>query len=98
MDIELKIEEYRKILKGYVDYNLAKSIREELHKISKIFYVKKHTAEEYMTWIEKNMPIFRLVANQNQNQPFYMEMVSATFQFIHGDSVYECLDKAIKNN
>lgn len=96
MNMNHKIEEYREILKTNISPGMGQAIREELNKISNLFYCHNHENEEYMEWIAKNLPIFKRVGSQDKNQPFYLQMFTIKSQFVYGDSIYECLDKAMK--
>lgn len=90
-----RIKEIRSILSEFVSYYTGKELRLELNEISKNAYIKKHSGKEYLDFIEKHLPEFEINGNQNTNFPYYLCMFTEKSQHVYGDSIYECLDKAI---
>lgn len=92
MDIELK----RAKLVDFVSYAEGEEIRSSLKKHADEHYVRQHTAEEYMTFINGNACTFHIQHAQSQNFPYFWGMFTVISQHVYGDCVEECLDKAMK--
>lgn len=83
------------ILKSYVQYDIAASIKEALHEYAKMFYVRKNSASTYLDFMSRNVCTFDKVHPQSTNYQDYFSMFSVVSQRIYGDCIEECLDKAI---
>jgi hypothetical protein len=82
-------------LRSFVTANKGQLLRDDLETIASRVYSPKHSAEEYMVWIARNLPSFRRNHPQEQNAPFVLCMFSVASQHVYGDSIQECLDKAM---
>lgn len=91
-------EEIRNKLSEFVDCDYGKKLREELNLISKNEYIKKHSDNEYIKFIEENSERFSVEVNgyQSRNEPYYLDMFTIRTQHVLGDSIYECIDKAME--
>ena len=90
-----KAAEIRTRLRSFVMADTGQQLRDKLEAVQSSVYFPKHSAEEYMVWIARNLPSFRRNHPQAQNAPFVFCMFSVASQHVYGDSVHECLDNAM---
>lgn len=88
-------EVIRKELKEFVSATHGKKLRKQLKLIAKIEYQPLHTNKEYMTFLNSNECAFKVNGYQSTNHPYYWQMFSVKSQHVLGDSVEQCLDKAM---
>ena len=91
-----KSAEIRTRLRNFVMADTGQQLRDQLEEVQSRVYFPKHSAEEYIAWIARNLPSFRRNHPQEQNAPFVFCMFSVASQHVYGDSVHECLDNAME--
>lgn len=85
------------LLTEFVTYEDGKKLRAELHSIALREYQPRHTANEYLAFMNRHVPTFDLCGTQSTNHPWYMSMFTIISQHVYGDCVEECLDTAMEN-
>lgn len=87
-------EDSRKLLKEFIDYNAGKIIREDLHQEAKINYVPRHS-DRYLEFMNVHECSFKKNHPQEVNSPYFFTLFTVVSQHVRGDTIEECLDKAI---
>lgn len=95
---ERRINEIRATLREFVLYDVGESLRAELRSLALKHYVPKHSNDEYMQWICKNLPSFRECGAQDRNSPWVFEMFTVVSQHVYGDCIQECLDNGMEEH
>ena len=90
-----RMSEIRDALRQFVLDDEGVALRAELHHFALKHYVPKHSNDEYMQWICKHLPSFRVCGSQWQNSPWVFQMFTVVSQHVYGDCVQECLDNAM---
>jgi len=90
------IEIMRHKLRNFISYDEGGKIRESLKDYAKEHYHPMHTSNEYLLFMNDNACTFKKVHNQSTTFPYYWGLFSQKSQYVHGDSIEECLDKALK--
>ena len=79
----------------FIPYKEGGELRAQLKAHAEATYVKQHTADEYMHFINENECDFKVQHNQAANFPYYWRMFSVRSQHVSGDCIEECLDNAM---
>jgi hypothetical protein len=85
-------------LKSFHSFELGSAFRKRLHAYAIVDYQPLHSDQEYLAWIAENLPSFRKCGDQDCNHPYYLEMFSVASQHVHGDTVQQCLDVAMRKS
>ncbi|MCD8401303.1 hypothetical protein G1K66_12370 [Tenacibaculum finnmarkense] len=92
-----RIEEIRNILRGFVPYEEALELKNELNKIANDNYIQKYSDTEHIDFISRNNDCISIKEEhpQNTNFPYYLTMFTIVTQHIRADNVRQILDKGI---
>jgi hypothetical protein len=93
--VEARIEEIRKTLSGFVEYDKAALLRKELKDIADRTYVQKYTDTEQIDFLNRHPVMMKEVHAQSTNFPYYLEMFTVLTRNIYADNVRQLLDKGI---
>jgi len=85
----------RNKLQSFISYDEGEKIRRELHADAKKNYVLKHVPYDYLSFMNDNETTFDIIHPQELNFPSYFGMFTTASQWVYGDCVEECLDKAM---
>ena len=92
MDNEL----IREKLTNFIEYSEGEKIRKTLHEDAKRNYKPKYQ-ERYIEFMNDNVCSFSVNHAQSANFPYYFTLFTIKSQHVMGDSVEECLDKAMES-
>ena len=80
------------------NYDEGKETRTTNHEYALLNYRQIHTDYDMINWLEDNPVNVRLIHPQNVNNPEYISLFSAASQYVYGNCMRECLDKAMQFN
>lgn len=90
-----RIEEIRKILREFVEYDKGKLLRKELKDIADKTYIQKYSDKEQIDFLDRHEASIRSLHAQSTNFPYYLEMFTVLTQHIYADNIQQILDKGI---
>lgn len=79
---------------GTYSYETGVAIRGRLHFLGRMNYEAQNRPKEYMEFLTRNECSFKRVGAQQCN-PAVWELFTVVSQHVYGDTVEECLDKAM---
>jgi len=93
-DNDLSVEDIREILSGPVDFKRGRMLRRRLGELA-ANYRPRRTPSDYLEWMNKNHVRVNEVGPQQRNFPYKLCMFTVASQHVYGDSLEQCLDKAM---
>ena len=85
----------RKKLTKFISYEEGQAIREQLHENALKEYKPTNSLSEYAEFMNKNDCTFATQQPQSRNHPWYFGLFSVVSQWVYGDCIEECLDRAM---
>lgn len=80
----------------FVTSEAGSRLRKQLATIAEEDYVAQHAPQDYLAFLTRNEGNFKKVGPQETNFPYAWKFFSVVSQHVYGDSIEECLDKAIE--
>jgi hypothetical protein len=98
MNPENRIEEITRLLKDHVSSEVGEKLRNELGNLAIANYKPKHTSQEYFDFFKRTANGLFLELNHptSGNHPFVWTLFTCQSQFVMGNSIEECFDKAME--
>ena len=88
--------EVRDQIREFTTIKRGEAIRKLLNKYTRATYNHQHTPEEYMHWMNENDVSVERCHGQASHRPYFMCLFSVASQHVYGDSMEQCLDKAMR--
>ncbi|QRE00239.1 hypothetical protein [Burkholderia phage BCSR5] len=83
------------LLATSLPYETARLLRKELSELQEKHYVPLHTAAQYLEFLSTHEVTTKRINVQDTNRPYVWCLFNIACQHVYGDTVKECLDKAM---
>lgn len=83
-------------MSDFVTLEEGKSLRAHRRDLAATNYVPQHSPTEYLRWMEANTPFqLTLVHAQDRNHEEVFSVFTSASQYVYGDCIEECIDRAM---
>ena len=91
----MEVDEIRVRLRQFVTAEEGTKLRKQLNDHARCNYLHKNYLENYLNFLNENECTLDIIHPQSTNHPYYWGMFCIKSQWVYGDCIEECLDKAI---